>query len=582
MRAPGRFAFLAALLIALPAALGAEGVRLEPVAAGQVPGRLLGIVEPDDGSGRLFLVFQTGEISILENGAVAAEPFLDVSSKVVCCENERGLLGLAFHPDYAANGLFYVSYVAVENDDAVVSRFSVSADPRRADAGSELELFRAEEPEPNHNIGQLAFGPDGYLYIGAGDGGAARNAQDRLSPLGKILRIDVDRGATYRVPADNPFVGDPDGLDEIWAWGLRNPWRFSFDRKTGDLFIGDVGGSAFEEIDFEAAGTPGGRNYGWPAMEAGECRGTDEECADPSLVPPILAYPHEHGHGEEDEGCNSVTGGFRYRGPKVPTMPRFYVFGDFCTGEIWGGRRNLSGNWVRNELAHSELFISTFGEDRSGGLYVGDYRGGLYRLVGETLFATDFESGGTKGWSRERGGLAVVESGRSRLGRALEVPVGGAARRFLASDHPTKETTLRIDWTLHPNGVDPGAAEIEILRLAGRKSGRGHTRLALFREGGRYRLAVDARDGGGGFRRLGSTRLSASRATRLALEWLQESAPGRGDGEVVLRKNGKIAVRASDLASGGRTVGSVKLGLPGGSAGATGGSFLVGDYASTP
>lgn len=255
-----------------PAQRSAPLLVLEPVAEGLTAP--LDVVDPGDGSGRLFIVQQGGEILVHDGSRVLEQPFLDLSTQVSCCD-ERGLLGLAFHPRYSENARFFVNYTGRSSGQTIVSGFEVSSDPNVADSSSELQLLTISQPFSNHNGGHLAFGPDGFLYIGTGDGGSGgdpqNRAQDLGSLLGKILRIDVDRGEPFAIPDGNPFAGDPAAREEIWAYGLRNPWRFTFDRLTGDLFIGDVGQNAIEEIDFQPARSAGGENYGWRVMEGSQC-----------------------------------------------------------------------------------------------------------------------------------------------------------------------------------------------------------------------------------------------------------------------------------------------------------------------
>jgi glucose/arabinose dehydrogenase len=306
-------------------------------------------------------------------------PFLDISALVSCC-GERGLIGLAFHPRYATNGLFYVNYTNTAGD-VVIARYAASSDPNRAQLPG-APLLTVPKPAPNHNGGQLAFGPDGYLYIGVGDGGGAgdvdNNAQNLGSLLGKILRIDVDGPPPYGIPAANPFVGMVGARAEIWAYGLRNPWRFSFDRLTGDLFIGDVGQNAWEEIDFQPASSPGGENYGWRRMEGTHCFNPLTDCNNGMLMLPIIEYPH----GATPAEC-SVTGGYRYRGAAVPDWAGHYVFGDLCSGRIRAATPN-GATWTINHIFDTSFQITTFGEDETGELYVARYHetdGAVYRIA---------------------------------------------------------------------------------------------------------------------------------------------------------------------------------------------------------
>ncbi len=323
------------------------------------------------GDDRLFVVEQHGLIWIVAGGAVLPDPFLDISDRVGISANEQGLLGLAFHPDYAANGRFFVDYTDGRGD-TVVARFQVSQEPNRADPDSEVVLLQIDQPYANHNGGGLAFGPDGYLYIGAGDGGSAGdpqgNAQRVDTLLGKILRIDVDGGEPYAIPPGNPFAAGG-GRGEIWAYGLRNPWRFSFDRQTGDLHIGDVGQNTWEEIDFQAMGQAGGVNYGWNLREGlHEYAGGDTA----GLTDPIAEYSH-------NQGC-SVTGGVVVRSPSLPAWLGVYLYGDYCSGTIWGLVRDAVGVWQSAVLFESGLTISSFGQDRDGEVYLADHSGAIYRL----------------------------------------------------------------------------------------------------------------------------------------------------------------------------------------------------------
>jgi glucose/arabinose dehydrogenase len=338
------------------------------------------VAHAGDGSGRLFIAQQGGQIRIFDGTRLLTVPFLDLSA-FVSRGSEQGLLGLAFHPAYETNGLFYVNLTDAAGDTQIL-RFAVSGDPNVADPRSAVPLLSVDQPFANHNGGQLVFGPDGKLWIGLGDGGSAGDPGDRAQSgttlLGKILRIDVDQGLPYAIPQENPFLADSSVRDEIWALGLRNPWRFSFDRLTGDLFIADVGQNAWEEVSFEPAGSGGGRNYGWRRMEGNHCFDPGSGCNDGSLVLPILEYSHSF-------GC-SVTGGYRYRGAEMPEHSGTYFYGDFCSGRIWGGTENLeTGSWTSTELLDSELLISTFGEDEVGELYVADLSGTLYRIHGETF-----------------------------------------------------------------------------------------------------------------------------------------------------------------------------------------------------
>jgi glucose/arabinose dehydrogenase len=342
------------------------------------------VTHAGDGSGRIFVVEQAGRIRILENAAVLPTPFLDLASITpprLVAGGEQGLLSVAFPPGFTAKGYFYVNYTRAPDGATVVARYRVTAgNANVADPASEEVILTVPQPFANHNGGQLAFGPDGFLYIGMGDGGSGgdplNNGQSPGTLLGKLLRIDVESGtAPYVVPPDNPFVGVAGFLPEVWALGLRNPWRFSFDRGTGDLYIGDVGQGSFEEIDFQAAGDLEGRNYGWNVMEGESCYppGT-VGCNRTGLALPVFVYAHAL-------GC-SVTGGHVYRGSAFPSLQGVYLFGDLCSTRIWGIRRN-GGAWDNAVLAdNTTLTITTFGEDESGNVYVVDYANGdLLRIV---------------------------------------------------------------------------------------------------------------------------------------------------------------------------------------------------------
>jgi glucose/arabinose dehydrogenase len=337
----------------------------------------VGITNAGDGSGRLFILEKAGRIRVVQNGALLAVPFLDITGRVGAAQNEQGLLGLAFHPGYAGNGLFFVNYTDRQGN-TVVSRFSTSGDPAQADASSEMVLLTIDQPAGNHNGGHLAFGPDGYLYIGTGDGGAAGdrfgNGQNGQTLLGAMLRLDVDGGQPYAVPPDNPYAGNAAVRDEIWAMGLRNPWRYSFDRLTGDLYIADVGQNTYEEINVQPAGSPGGLNYGWPIMEAAHCFPQDSACDQASLELPAVEYDHS-------QGC-SVTGGYVYRGQEFPLLSGIYLFGDFCSGRIWGMALGGDGSWQVAQLAKADVQLSAFGEDEGGELYLVDMgRGAAFKII---------------------------------------------------------------------------------------------------------------------------------------------------------------------------------------------------------
>lgn len=328
----------------------------------------------NDNTGRLFVVEQDGLIRILANGAIEAQPFLDVSALVSREGSERGLLGLAFHPQFRENGLFFINYTDKSGNTNVARYSLLSGSSNQADPNSAKIIIQVDQPYPNHNAGQLAFGPDGYLYFGLGDGGSSGdpqgNGQNGRALLGKMLRLDIDNGDPYGIPADNPFAGNPNFAPEIWAWGLRNPWRYSFDSLTGDLYIADVGQNAWEEINFQPANSTGGENYGWNVME-GTHRYSDAP-PPPNLVAPVAEYNHT-------DGC-SVTGGYVYRGSAIPTLVGAYIFGDYCSGTTWLTRRNSAGAWETQRLMNTGRVISSFGTDEEGELYLVDYGGSLLRF----------------------------------------------------------------------------------------------------------------------------------------------------------------------------------------------------------
>jgi len=343
------------------------------------------VANAGDGRGRLFVVEQGGRIRIVTKaGTLLATPFLDIHARVSCC-GERGLLGLAFHPSYKSNGRFYVYYTDT-GGSLVIAEYRRSGTNANRASTTERRLLRIAHPnQANHNGGQLAFGPDGYLYIGTGDGGGGgdpyENGQKRTTLLGKILRIApnvTSARPAYRIPSTNPWAKSTTVRREIWAYGLRNPWRFSFDRLTGSLWIGDVGQSRYEEVNRSLRSAGGGRgaNYGWDVMEGRACFEPATGCSTTGKTMPLAVYTHGA------NGC-SVTGGYVYRGSRYPAMRGWYFFGDFCSGRIWrvnaGGAARQAPLLVRD----TSLSISAFGEDEAGELYVADYASGtVYRVSG--------------------------------------------------------------------------------------------------------------------------------------------------------------------------------------------------------
>jgi glucose/arabinose dehydrogenase len=409
------------------------------------------------GDSRLFLTLQRGQIVVWSGGRIDPAPFLDIEPLVGCC-GERGLLGLAFHPRYSENGFFFVDYTNREGN-TVIARYRVSAaDPNAADPATAVTLLVISQPFPNHNGGQLAFGPDGYLYVGMGDGGSANdpmcNAQRDESLLGKMLRLDVDSSVGtppfYGIPPDNPFAAPGGVRDEVWAEGLRNPWRFSFDRETGDLYIADVGQGSREEIDFQPAGSRGGENYGWKMMEGTAC-GSGGTSGCPSGTPgcnatgltlPILEYTHSGGD------C-SVTGGYIYRGRLFPRLSGIYFYGDYCTGKIWGATRAPSV-WSTRLFSARASNVTTFGEDVEGELYVATEGGLFARIidaspVAPTLASIEPASGSS------RGGEVVILTG-ANFSPGAAVTFGGVPGTDVAV-LDSIATRIRVVTPAHAAGV---------------------------------------------------------------------------------------------------------------------------------
>ena len=344
-----------------------------------------GLLKPDflthagDGSGRLFVVEQAGRIRIIDGDKVVETPFLDISDRVGSSSNEQGLLGLAFAPDYASSGTFFVNYTN-RAGDTVISRFQVTTDAQVADPASETLVLTFQQPAPNHNGGMILFGPDGMLWVGTGDGGASNdrfgNGQNPQTLLGKMLRIDVmsDPTQPYTIPADNPWVtaqwNGQTVRGEIWALGLRNPWRYSFDAATNDLWIADVGQNTWEEVNFVAAGSAGGLNFGWPIMEGLHCF-QQAECDATGLVPPVIEYDHS--------GNCSITGGHVYRG-SIPALQGVYFYADYCSMRIWAATPAGDGTWRSDLVLQSDAPITSWGADQDGELYIVEANGHISRL----------------------------------------------------------------------------------------------------------------------------------------------------------------------------------------------------------
>jgi glucose/arabinose dehydrogenase len=363
-------------IIIFATSLSAQQIVLKPIASGF--GSPLGLVSAGDS--RLFIVEQIGQIAIFDGTRVLPAPFLDVGSLISCC-NERGLLGLAFDPHYATNGFFFIYYTNVSGN-ITLARYRVSSNPDVADATSAAIVLTINHTQfANHNGGELQFGPDGDLYLGPGDGGGGgdplQTAPDKTKLLGKLLRIDVST-LPYRIPPSNPFG------NEVWAYGLRNPWRFTFDRLTGDLFIADVGQDAWEEVDFQPHTSIGGENYGWHCFEATHVyNDAGPECQNQTFTMPILEYSHAGG------AC-AITGGYRYHGAKYPNLHDIYFYGDYCTGTIFGATQRSDGTWTSRTLAAlpRTMALSSFGEDANGEIYVVDLSGIVYQITDASAPAT--------------------------------------------------------------------------------------------------------------------------------------------------------------------------------------------------
>ncbi|HKY71044.1 MAG TPA: PQQ-dependent sugar dehydrogenase [Nitrospira sp.] len=365
-----------------PTAIAAEvlirsaetGIELAPVVAHGLQAPLF-LTHAGDGSGQLFVVEQGGTVRSIVGGILQDFPFLDLRDRLWTKGNEQGLLGLTFHPDHQKNGRLFANYNRKEDGATVVAEYTRRGRSLQVSSETERILMVVPQPYLNHNGGMITFGPDGFLYIGRGDGGSKGDPQNRAQNLqellGKILRIDVDRGRPYAIPPENPFASGG-GRPEIFAFGIRNPWRFSFDRETGMLWLADVGQWKWEEIDLVVAGG----NYGWRIMEGAHCYNPEEGCSPEGLIFPIAEYGHE-------EGRCSITGGYVYRGSAVPGLRGTYLFGDYCSGELFAlsASANRRGSAVPRILMRTGLRISSFGEDEAGEVYVVDHRGALYRLA---------------------------------------------------------------------------------------------------------------------------------------------------------------------------------------------------------
>ena len=394
------------ILLIIPLLLFAEEKNLSSVLIADGYKKPVFITSSPNNAKLLYIVEQAGLIKIINDGKKLSRPFFDINKRVVNPNrpgDERGLLGFAFHPNHTNNGKFYINYM--DNDgNTIVSEFSTNSE-LRANHKSERIILKLKQPYGNHNGGDIQFGPDGYLYISIGDGGKAGDplnaGQDLSSLFGKIIRIDIEQ-KPYGSPKSNPFFGQKGKREEIWAWGLRNVWRFSFDKQTGDKYLADVGQNKWEEVNFEPASSKGGLNYGWRIMEANHCYDPKENCPTEGLINPIIEYPNDANHpafefriieelsfSETDvEGC-SVTGGYVYRGQRIKSMQGQYIFGDYCSGNIWtlkvvnGKAINFKNRTEEINIGGGEFttYISSFGQDSDGEIYIIDYNGGIYKLI---------------------------------------------------------------------------------------------------------------------------------------------------------------------------------------------------------
>jgi glucose/arabinose dehydrogenase len=424
------------------------------------------VTHAGDRSNRLFIVQRGGKILIFKNGALNSVAFLNVGGLITTSGSEQGLLGLAFDPNYATSGQFYIAYTAPSGAITLARYHVTNSDPDQADANSGEVLLSIPKPFSNHNGGMLAFGPDSYLYMSTGDGGSGgdpnNNGQSRKTLLGKILRLDVNSGSPYSIPPSNPFFNNPDPSikKEIWAYGLRNPWRFSFDGLTGDLYIGDVGQNIQEEVDFQPAASTGGENYGWRILEGNLCYNSTN-CTPPlNYVSPIKVYAHGVNNSI---GC-AVTGGYVYRGSNFPSLVGAYLYGDFCSGRLWGLRKDINNEWISTFITDTDYLISSFGEDEQGELYLTDYASGsvIHIAKAPVLSATFNSEAANDGYVIETsensniGGVTQPDTNLIRLGDQVNDRQIRALFSFNTTDLPDNATILSAVLQFRKYGIVGG------------------------------------------------------------------------------------------------------------------------------
>jgi len=447
--------------LAISSAEVPKNVRFESIASGL--DNPLFVAHAGDGSNRLFIVQRGGKILIFKNNTLNAAPFLNVGNIITMTGSEQGLLGLAFDPNYETSGMFYIVYTAPSRAITLARYLVSNSDPDLADSNSGEVLLSIPKSFSNHNGGMLAFGPDGYLYMSSGDGGSSgdpnNNGQSRRTLLGKILRLDVNSGSPYSIPATNPFYNDLDPLvkKEIWAYGLRNPWRFSFDRSIGDLYTADVGQNTREEVNFQPASSTGGMNYGWRILEGNLCYSQTNCTPPPSYVPPVAVYDH----GLNDSiGC-SVTGGYVYRGANFSALTGVYLYGDFCTGRLWGLAKNTNNQWVSTLIKDTGFLISSFGEDEQGELFLTDYgSGSVFHIVEAPIITKTFTSESVddgyvieSAENSNTGGFVQANTNLIRLGDQFNNRQFRALFSFNSSEIPDDATIVSVVFRFRKYGL---------------------------------------------------------------------------------------------------------------------------------